>query len=291
MSPPGTGDDGMNLSVSGSVPPRFTSNADRLTYLLVKYRAALVLAAAAATVLFVTGRFNVPELPPQVGLALQGFALGIVPATLLGKILVVDRYMSSDELRVAVVDPRDGGVVDAWNVPPQLWEDRRRGESPAMKLNGTGADWAVTELEYLDDVDELAVEGVNPELADPISIIARDGKLDEIYTELLDTARRYTRLKATAQSKAQQIEKANANALLAAHEYSTSFNPGDTGKIVDEDAWSEHSPTADDKDPARSDDPSERAAVELDMSEALDELAGRNDATTNGDGRTETPEP
>lgn len=279
-------DSGGGGLVEDRVPPRWGDKWDRLTYLAAEYRMGVYLAALAVGALVVTGRWTVPELPPQLALGLQGFAIGIVPATVVGKVLIVDKFLSVERVRVAEVDPRDGARVDAHMVPPSLWEERERGEHPAMRLQGgEGADWAVTRLEYLEDVGELHVEGCNPELADPTSLISRDGKLEEIYSELLDTAHEHVRLKATLQSKAQQVEEAHANALVASYEYATAYSPGDTAQIVDEDAWSDAMPDADDRDPARSDDPMGRDSLTIDMAELVESGGSGNGAN----GQTEAP--
>jgi hypothetical protein len=283
-------DDGLDVSagVRDRVPPRWTSTADRVTYLLAEYRMGVYLALVAAVVLVATGRWSIPELPPQVGLALTGFAIGIIPATIIGKVAVVDRYMDSPKVNVAVVDPQDGVLVDAHEVPPGLWENRRRGEHPALRCRRGAVDWVVTEFEFLEDVSVLKVEGANPELADPVSIVATEGKLEEIYNDLLGDSKELTRLRATMKSKATRAEQAHANALLAAYEYGTSFNPGDTSSIVDADDWSDkREADAEDKDPARSDDPGEDRVFQLDMGEAMDDLAGNG---ANGN-EPEAPEP
>jgi hypothetical protein len=111
----------------------------------------------------------------------------------------------------------------------------------------------VTEFQYHDDLDVVEIEGANEELADPTDVVARNGKLDEVYGDLQDKAARLTRLEATVESKALDIQRDNVNALLAAVEHGTQMSPGDVRETVHSDQWASLEGDADDRDPERSD--------------------------------------
>jgi hypothetical protein len=234
------------------VPHRFEGHADRLTYLLAEYRMGVYLFAIAGFALVASGRAGVPELPPIVGIALQGFLAGILPAFILGKKVIVDKFIPDQRLRVLVVDPHQGMATTAKKVSRGTWENRRRGDLPAFEPREGNVDYVVTHFEWFDDLEVLEVEGVNEEIANPLDVLARDGVLDEVYGELLDAYKELARLKATIRSKTTRIEADNVNALMAAYEHGTSFRPGDAGRVIDRDEWEEHEADAEDRD--RTDD-------------------------------------
>lgn len=270
-----------DMDVRESVPPRFEDKYDRLAYLLAEYKLPVSAALLVGGFVVLTGRAQVPDIPPWAKLALQGFALGIIPATILGKKLVVDKFMPDNAVKVALVDFEDGvRTIDAKRVPPTVWQDRKRGEWPELAPDEGEADWLVTELEWHADLQQLEVEGVNPELVDPTELIGTQGKLEEIYGDLLDQATKLTRMEATLSTKAQQIERQNVNALVAAMEHGLAFNPGDTQEIVKGEEWGELGVDADDRE-ERSDTPDETLRT------LSDELEAHRQANGGGGGSTE----
>jgi hypothetical protein len=93
----------------------------------------------------------------------------------------------------------------------------------------------VTEFHYSEEDHTLRVEGLNPEISNPADIAVRDGRLAEIYRSLLDARRELTRVEATIEAKALEIESNDVNALIQAVEHGAAFESGTLDTIRDVD--------------------------------------------------------
>ncbi len=228
----------MDLSrddVVDSVPPRFESTADRLTYLLAEYKYGLYLGGFALVVLVASGRLGLPELPPWWSTVLEGVVIGAIPASVLAKYAIVDPWIPDPRHDVLVIEGEDGLEPSAEKVPRNTWERRHDGEFAPWQPPAGPFDYVVTRFEYLDDVDELVVEGVNPEIVNPLSIVARDGKLEEIFSDLQYKAAEFDRYKARERTRRIEYDREHVNALVAAVEHGLEFEPGTMEAIQEDD--------------------------------------------------------
>jgi len=238
--------------------PVYRSAWDRLTYLLAAYKVAVSLAVAAAVVVVAGGWADTPDLPRWLNLYLTAVAVGLVPSTIIGKVAIVDRFMPDTRLKVAVVDPRDGVLVDVRRVTRGVWNNRERGKFEELQPSRGPIDHIVTDYEWNDETGVLTVEGCNPEMTDPTEIIAREGQLDEVYGDLMETRRNYERLLATLDAKLLRYDERQVTAMFEAVEQAGTFDSGAIRDVLDADELREEieDGTADDRDP-RDPDPYE----------------------------------
>lgn len=221
--------------VVDQVPPRFESHADRAAYLLAEYKIPIVIAVLAYLALVATGRMSVPGLPPWTSFVLEAIAVGSIPAAIVSKVVIVDPWIPDPRYDVLVIEDENGLAPRPKATPRNTWERRHDGEFQPWEPPVGPFDYVVTRYEYLEDVDELVVEGVNPEIANPLSIIARNGMLEEIYDDLQYTAAEFERYKQRERTRRRQYDKQHVNALVAAFEHALEFNPGTLEAIQKDD--------------------------------------------------------
>lgn len=246
------------------VPPRFEGHADRLAYLAAEYKYGVYLAVGAATVLVATGRLGIPELPAWWAIVLEGVVVGAIPAAIVAKVLIIDPWIPDPRYDVLVLEGDNGLLPRSKATPRNTWERRHDGEFPVWEppegheLDGV-FDYVVTRFEYLEDVDELVVEGVNPEIANPLDILVTNERLEEVYEDLLHEKADYQRYKARERSRRMEYDKQHVNALMAALEHGLEFEPGTIESIQRGDE--EHVDQMEEPEPERSDDQEERPTL------------------------------
>jgi len=262
------------------------STADRVVEMLKSYRVGVYLCLISLTVLLVTGRWSVPDLPPWLAKALTGYAIGIIPATIIGKKVVVDRFIPDSRLRVMewdVPETVDLGEntaltrldVEIWRVPQGLWDSRERGRWPEWSPGGR-VDAVVTEFDYDAEAHSLSVEGLNPEISNPADLAVRDGRLSQIYETLLDARRELTRVEATIEAKALEIESNDVNGLIEAVEHGAAFETDTLDVLRDTDLPTRES-TAEEHERPDSDEGEPEGPTLQDV------LAAANGSSTNGE--------
>lgn len=280
------------------VPESTPSRAEYVVELLKSYRVGVYLALLSTVALLISGRWSLPTLPSWLTLSLRGFAIGIIPATILGKKVVVERYLPDNRLKVMVWDVpeqerqqavEDGRAVtrldvDGKRVPRGLWADRENpSEWPVWNPPGN-VDAVVTRFEYDEESHELTVEGLNPEISNPADLAARDGRLAEVYGDLLSTVNDLARLEATIEAKTVEIERDNVNALLEAVEHGVSFET-DALSTIKGQRWGDRDVTPDERD-----DPDE-GGVEDDerptLSDVIDSAEQARQPSPNGQAATD----
>ena len=230
-----------------AIPPRFESNADRVTYLLSKYRIGIYVAALAAIVLVSTGYLSV-SIPTWLEILLIGIAVGILPATAIGYPIV----------RALVPDPRvkaqvfetseDGAAIEPKRIPRDLWEDREVDDLPIWQINGGTTDVVLTEIEHVDEIGKLRVRGVDPELADPVSMATRDRRLSAVFGDLSERARELAAKEGTEGLRQIEIEQRVMNEIVRSVEKSTSIDPGAFEDVIRSDPDTSSEPRADEID-------------------------------------------
>ena len=220
------------ITDSVDIPPRWSSNADRVVYLLAKYRAGVYIAGIGIILLFATGRLGIPELPPWVRTVLTGIVIGIVPSMILG-VHIISRILPDPRVKVMEIST-DPPEIEPVRIPRRLWKEREVEDMPIWQINAGETEAVVTNVEHLEEVGKLKVRGLNPELADPTSIAARDGKLDKIFNELVENKRDLNAHQATEGLRQIEIEGRAFNAITEAVEKGTSINPGAFEEIIKE---------------------------------------------------------
>lgn len=228
----------MDLSkddVVDRVPPRFEGHADRAAYLLAEYKYGVYLAVISTVILVATGRMGLPQLPEWWHTVLEGVAIGALPAAIVAKVAIIDPWVPDPRYDVLVIEGENGLLPQSKKVPRNTWERRHDGEFDPWEPPAGPYDFVVTRFEYLEDVDELVVEGCNPEIVNPLSIISRNGMLEEIFEELQYTAAEYQRYKARERSRRIEYDEKHINALFAAIEHNLEFEPGTIEAIQQND--------------------------------------------------------
>jgi len=256
------------------------SRAQKARETVSAWQIPISLIIISTAILIGTGRWSIPELPEWMAEALKVVILGIIPATLVGKILIVDKFMPDPRPKVLHVDPLSGFFLDWWRVPEGVWEQRERGEYPALDVPAGFFDYVVTEFQWDDDDETLRVEGCNPEIADPVSIMARDGALKEVYRSLQHDRAELLQLRATVESRALDIDQQNVNDLMEAVEHGARFG-GSAWSTIQRDEWSEDlQPDADERERADTEEPEQQDGPTL--NDLLAAAHGSDGATTNG---------
>ncbi|GAA2772021.1 hypothetical protein GCM10010451_66350 [Streptomyces virens] len=243
-----------------SIPPRFESHYDRLSYLLAEYKIGVYIAVLAVTALIVSGRLGIPEMPSGVAWALKWTAIGIIPAMVAAKVAIVDRWIPDPRKRILVVDLEDEIDVTGKLCPQTVWSKRETGEHPAIEPDRGMFDAIVTKFDWDDDLGRLEVEGGNEELV--LEVLTTQGKLDAVYGQLLEDSAKLDRLQAQQRLKTLEIEERIVNSLIAAVEHGLEFDPGTTEEIVDSDLESDNvDANKRTRDASRSDDQEERPTL------------------------------
>jgi hypothetical protein len=228
-----------------SSPGRLASAWGSTVDLLTAYRVPLSLLALATGAMVASGRWGLPEVPEWVGHSLQGFAVGIIPAS-IAILAIVRRYWPSDDVRVGVWDPRDGVLVDDWEVPRETWKRRADGRYPPLYPDRGNKDAVVTRLAWVpfpdddprDEQGRLVVEGANPELAaDPVEITAEKHMIKTVYDDAQEKVRKLKELRATWMQRASEMRGESVMDVAEAVEHGTGIRESDPTRHFDRDEW------------------------------------------------------
>lgn len=186
------------------------------------------------------------DLPAWIRPLTLGIAYGALPAYVVG-LWIVSRFFPDPREEILELNLDEDGQISArsWFVPTDAWEQRNSGERPALSPD-KGAEAIVTDLDPLPDTDTVSVEGANSELSNPVSVVARQGKLEQTMGDLLERAEEADKLEATVKTRALDIQSQNIHALLAAVEESTQMDPNAVSDAFSDDLLSVD-PGADEK--------------------------------------------
>ena len=158
--------------------------SDRLTYLMAEGQilvAGLLLSVGAALIIF---RPSLPGIPPIVvgwfavlllfGPALFGFFVVLIKA-LRQRMMVEVGHVNAKQ-----------DILKKYYVSPEIWQEKTvEGASP-YPVNG-GSTWAVQDFEYLEDMDELRVEGVWLSECEDTKLYTSKSHMDAIYGKLTES--------------------------------------------------------------------------------------------------------
>ena len=226
------------------VPPRFSGKWDRATYLLDSYKLPITAALLVVGVIVWMDGLPAVEVPAWVRPLGLGIIYGAIPAYVVG-LWIVSKFFPDPREEVIELNLNDDGAIVArsWFVPSDVWDNRQQGERPVLNPD-LGAEAVCSELENLSDINRVSVEGANEELANPVSIVSRQSRLEQVEETLLDKAEDYDKLEATVRTRALDIQSENIHALLAAVEQGTQMEPSAVSEAFEDDLVSFDSPGA-----------------------------------------------
>lgn len=196
---------------------------DAARFIFEEYKIAVYISGAALGVLLLSGRLGLPSIPRFWTLVLTAHVVGIIPTILIAERTIIDRFVPDPRELIIEADPHGGLSITPHRVPSSLWRDRTHTHDLPVH-NPEGTNYKIVSKYSLED-GEIFVRGISEEIADPISIAYRDGRLEEIYEELLDDRRELQHLKATANLQQHEIESHVVNSLVGAIEESVAFDP------------------------------------------------------------------
>jgi hypothetical protein len=180
-------------------------------YLLAEYKIPVSITILAFAIWLAFGRPETPDPPDGAMAFLASFMLLSIPSFFVGKRLV-DWLYNPNMVHVAVVLPGHDIVYRMVKVPPGIWAEKDvEGASPLPVDEGWG-DYIVTDLEWLDDVEELTVRGCDRSQMEPGEAVANAEKVEEYYANYMGVRDAYAKLRARVASIAQD---AHDDGLLA----------------------------------------------------------------------------
>lgn len=204
-------------------------------FLLEEYKIAVYLTGAALLLLTLSGRLGLPEIPQFWSLVLIAHVVGLIPVILVAERTIVERFVPDPRELIIEADPKGGLSITPYRVPSRLWRDRTHThELPVHSPEGTN--YKIVSR-YTQEEGEIYVRGISEEIADPISIAYRDGRLEDIYEDLLDDRRELEHLRATANLKQHEIESHVVNSLVGAVEESVAFDPASSSGAIEGDLF------------------------------------------------------
>ena len=208
---------------------------ETIFFILKEYKLAVYIAFIAGVAIFGSAIGNI-TLPPIVRTALQMLAIGIIPATLIGKILIVDRFMSKRMKRVMEYNPKDRMRSSVTFVPPPIWKNKKIDDLYVRNRDDGLIDADVKTLHYNKEENQLYVEGLPKDFAKPEDIATQEGKLDEVFNDAIHIRQKHQRLVGTLKSKHLDIQKDNINSIIGMIEKGTTLqNDNSMNFELDED--------------------------------------------------------
>jgi hypothetical protein len=231
-------------NTSVKIEQKSSSVLETVKFILTEYKLAVYITLIAG-IGFVGTNFTGFTVPPIVKFAFKAFLIGIIPLTLLGKVLIVDKYMSKRMKRILAYNPKDGLVPDIIFVPPPIWKNRKSNDLPVRKCNDADMiDYEVEFCEFDEDENQLYVGGINEEIANPVDIAIKNGRLKEVYNELLKDRQKLKRLEGTLKTKRFEMQENNFNAIIEAVEKGTTMDMEKTINMEMEDDFNEFTPNS-----------------------------------------------
>jgi hypothetical protein len=212
-------------------PPTFSSRRDRLTYLVGRFRWALVALVIAAMAGVIYWQPELPTIPRWVGpVILANLMLGL-PGLLAGRKFA--EWLRN--LRWVHVYEIDGlrGTREKWLVPPETWREKTVEDVPPNPVNDR-EDWEVISFEWEEDVEELRVSGTWPGEAKTGELVAERTYYEEMHNTLLDGYRELKQLRAKWHRMATDLEGKVINEQAEAVERGTQLDPDATAEVYEE---------------------------------------------------------
>jgi len=165
--------------------PTFQNNRDRLVYLLAEYKLLIGGMLVGAAVLFAYYQPQLPTLPTWIPAVAVGWLVLAIPCYLVGA--KIARWLRRRNwVEVHHVNAVED-TTEKYYVPPELWREKEIDGPDPYPVNG-GSAWAVREYEYLEDIDQLRVEGVWLEGCQDTQLMTSKKQMQDIHGWLIDRA-------------------------------------------------------------------------------------------------------
>ena len=158
--------------------------SDRLTYIMAEGQilvAGLLLSVGAALIIF---RPSLPGVPPIV---VGWFAVLLLfgPALFGFFVLLIKALRQRMMIEVGHVNARQD-ILKKYYVSPEIWKEKTVDGPAPYPVNG-GSTWAVQDFEYLEDMDELRVEGVWLSECEDTKLYTKKSHMEAIYGKLTES--------------------------------------------------------------------------------------------------------
>lgn len=170
--------------MTDSTSTTFGSWSDRLTYLMAEGQLlvfGLLLSVGAALIIF---RPSLPGIPPIV---VGWFAVLLLfgPALFGFFVLLIKALRQRAMVEVHHVNAKQD-IIKKYYISPEIWKEKTVDGANPYPVNG-GSGWAVREFEYLDDVDDLRVDGVWLSECEDTKLYTKKSHMEAIYGKLTES--------------------------------------------------------------------------------------------------------
>lgn len=212
--------------------PTFASNRDRATYLLVEYKIPLAIVAVAFIIWMAAFTPSIPEPPEELLAGSAAAGMLAFPAFFAAKV-VVGWFDTDNFVRVGVSMPGKEPIHTVYNVPPAIWEDVEVEEARPFP-DVDGVDYVVTSFEWIEDIEQLRVRGVDRYEMQPSEAWASADRVDQYYKHYLGTLRSYSSLKTRVGKKVTETHDSTIMQMLGERE-AAELSPGvDVTDLIEE---------------------------------------------------------
>jgi hypothetical protein len=197
--------------------PTFQTNRDRLTYLLAEYKMLFIGLVLGAICLVAYYRPEAPALPTWIPAVLIGWLVFAIPCFLAGK--KIARWLRRrNRVEVHHINAVED-TTEKYYVPPETWADKEiPADSPdPYPVNGGNA-WAVREYEYLEDIEELRVEGVWLAGCQDTQLMTSKKQMEDMHGWLVDRAEELAAIRGRWSRGAVELQKKLVNSQSEANE-------------------------------------------------------------------------
>jgi hypothetical protein len=195
--------------------PTFSSNRDRLTYLIAEYKVLVSGLVVGAVLLAIYYQVSLPQLPDWIPAVLIGWMLFGVPCYLVGA--KIARWLRTRNwVTVHHVNSFEDDI-EKHKVPPQIWAEKTVEGPDPYPVNG-GDGWAVQEYEWLEDVEELRVKGVWLSGLEDTALFTSKSMMLDMHSWMLDQIEKLADTRAKWSRGVVQYEQETVNSFAEARE-------------------------------------------------------------------------
>ena len=193
--------------------PTFANSRDRVVWLLGEYKIPVSITIFGLGLWAAFLRPEIPTPPDWVGAVILSWTILALPCYFVSR-RVVNWLYDPPKVFVGIVRPGNTTIYDLQKVPPDVWNEAKRlDDARPMPIEEGIADYVVTEFEWLDDIHELRIRGVESEMLDPGEAYAYHEKVDRYYDSHIELLAAYSKLKAVV---AELIQTGHDDGLMQA---------------------------------------------------------------------------
>jgi len=165
--------------------PTFDSWQDRVVYLLAEYKILIMGLLLGIIGLVVYYQPQAPDLPDWIPAVLAGWVLLGMPCYLTG--LKIARWLHRRNWDTVFHINAVTGEREKYKVPPETWKNRENIDA-APNLVNDGDAYEVREMEWLEEVGALEVNGTWMGAAKDSELITAKAHMKRVHDSLLDKA-------------------------------------------------------------------------------------------------------